>query len=289
MKRKSIFILILFIVIPITTGYAQKTAKSLDALVIDLWPDYDRASVLFLLTGSLPANTKLPATVTLPFPDKAQLNAIARIDNRDGNMKDDILSSPAPGEISFITPNLRFRLEYYLPYAVNNLQRSFDFVWSADITVDNLQLNIQQPLSASSLTAEPAAINIVTRTDGFVYHTYPTRTVRSGQQLVVNVTYEMTSAKLSAESPSLQYPDEQTTGSSAGSTVDLGINWAFVIGGLIIFAALAWQIVSRRPSVRNRKPFEARVEFQSQTNFCQNCGESVDENNKFCGECGREL
>jgi hypothetical protein len=289
MKRKSIFILILFIVIPITTGYAQNTAKSLDALVIDLWPDYDRASVLFLLTGSLPANTKLPATVTLPFPDKAQLNAIARIDTRDGNMKDDILSSPAPGEISFITPNLRFRLEYYLPYAVNNLQRSFDFVWLADITVDNLQLNIQQPLSASSFTTEPVAVNIVTRADGFVYHTYPTRTVRSGQQLAVNVTYEMTSAKLSAESPPPQYPDEQTTGSSAGSPVDSGINWAFVIGGLIIFAALAWQIASRRPLGRNRKSSEAKVEFQSQTNFCQNCGEPVDENNKFCGECGWEL
>lgn len=289
MKRNLFFILIFIILCPMATGFAQNTVTSLDALVIDLWPDYDRASVLFLLTGSLPANTKFPASVTLPFPETARLNAIARIDGRDGNMKDDILSSPAPGEISFITPDFRFRLEYYLPYAVDNLRRSFDFDWSADISVDNFQLNIQQPKSASSLTTEPIAENIVTRENGLIFHTFATRTIQAGQPLLVHVNYKMTSAQLSAESRPPQLSDEQTTGSSTESTVGSGINWAIVIGGLIVFAALAWQVASHRSLVRNRKPSEARVEFQTQTNFCQNCGKPVDEDDKFCGECGSEL
>jgi hypothetical protein len=289
LKRNLFFILIFIILCPMATGFAQNTVTSLDALVIDLWPDYDRASVLFLLTGSLPANTKFPASVTLPFPETARLNAIARIDGRDGNMKDDILSSPAPGEISFITPDFRFRLEYYLPYAVDNLRRSFDFDWSADISVDNFQLNIQQPKSASSLTTEPIAENIVTRENGLIFHTFATRTIQAGQPLLVHVNYKMTSAQLSAESRPPQLSDEQTTGSSTESTVGSGINWAFVIGGLIVFAALAWQVASHRSLVRNRKPSEARVEFQTQTNFCQNCGKPVDEDDKFCGECGSEL
>ena len=272
-----------------TTAFAQNTIKSLDALVIDLWPDYDRASVLILLTGSLPANTKFPATVTLPLPETAQLNAIARIDSSDGKMKDDILSSPAPGEISFITPDLRFRLEYYLPYTVNNLQRSFDFAWLADIIVDNFQLNIQQPLSASSLTTEPAAANIVTRGDGFVYHTFPTRAFQAGQPFLVHVNYKTTTAQLSTESRSPQLFDEQTTGSPAKSTEGSGINWAIVIVGLIVFAGSAWQVVSHRTSHKIRKPSVAKIKIQSKTKFCQDCGEPVDEDNKFCGECGKEL
>jgi hypothetical protein len=285
MKRHINLFLIFFIVIPITTAYAQNTAKSLDSLVIDLWPDYDRTSVLFLLTGSLPADTKLPANVTLPFPEKAQLNAIARIDSRDGNMKDDILSSPAPGEISFITPNLRFRLEYYLPYTLNNLQRSFDFNWLAGIPVDNFQLNIQQPRSANSLITKPSAENISTREDGFVYHTFPTRTVPAGQPVFVHVNYKMTSAQLSAERQTPQIPDKQTTETSAGSS----INWVFVFGGLIVLAALVWQIASRRPSAKIRKSSDVRVEFQPQNKFCQKCDMQVDEDDKFCGYCGSSL
>jgi uncharacterized integral membrane protein len=289
MKRNSIFILVLFILIPINTSFAQNTVKSLDTLFINIWPDYDRASVLLLMTGSLPANTELPATVTLPFPETAQFNAIARIDSRDGNMKDDILSSPAPGEISFILPDLRFRLEYYLPYAVNNLRRSFDFAWLADITIDNLQLQIQQPISARSLTTEPASVNVVTRADGFVYHTFPTRAVQAGEPFLLQVNYTMTAAKLSAENRSPQLSDEQTTESSTESAVGSDINWAIVIGGLIVFAALAWQVASYRSSVRARKPPKERVEIQSKTKFCRDCGKPVDENDKFCGGCGREL
>ncbi|MHC4725508.1 MAG: hypothetical protein ACYS9V_14945, partial [Planctomycetota bacterium] len=151
-------------------AYTQSKVTAIDSLFIDFWPDYDRTSTLVLLTGALPANTKLPATVTLPFPEKAQLHAVARIDSSDGVMKDDILSSLTPGKLTFTTPDLRFRLEYYLPYAVNDNRRTFSFTWLADVSVNSLTLRVQKPLSASSLITEPATTNVFRGEDGFTYH-----------------------------------------------------------------------------------------------------------------------
>jgi hypothetical protein len=160
MKREYFFLLIFLVLILPGAGHTQDV-KAIDSLVVEFWPDYDRASVLVLLTGILPANTKLPASVALPFPETAQLNAVARIDNSDGKMKDDIFYSHAPGEIIFIIPDFRFRLEYYFPYAANNNQRTFDFTWVADLSVDRFQLRVQQPASASSLNTEPPTKNVL--------------------------------------------------------------------------------------------------------------------------------
>ena len=118
MKRKFLFLLIFLALILPVAGQTQGKVTAIDSLAVELWPDYDRASVLVMLTGTLPADTKLPATVIIPFPQAVNLNAVARIDRSDGRMKDDISYSHVPAEIKFFTPDLSFRLEYYLPYLV---------------------------------------------------------------------------------------------------------------------------------------------------------------------------
>ena len=79
--------ILIMLMLPIT-GHAQDKVTTIDSLAVEIWPDYDRASVLVLLTGTLPADTKLPAPITLLFPAAAQLNAVARVDGSDGEMKD---------------------------------------------------------------------------------------------------------------------------------------------------------------------------------------------------------
>jgi len=64
---------------------------------------------------------------------------------------------------------------------------------------------------------------------------------------------------------------------------------ATVTGGLIIIGALIWQVASRRPSPDTRKPIDSRVERQSRAKFCRNCGEPIDEGDRFCNACGSEL
>ena len=293
MKRYSFMLLIFFMLLPMAIGFAQNPVSVIDSLDIEIWPDYDRASVLVLLTGTLPGDTQFPASVSLPLPDAAQLNAVARIDSKDGNMKDDIFSSTdSPGTLTFITSDLRFRVEYYLPYTVNKSQRSFDYSWLAAIPVNNLQLRVQRPTSASTLNTEPAAANIVRDGDGFDYHIFPARAAPAGKPFRLHVNYKMTTAQLSATSLPRQNTSIQTPSIPATPSTGSGINWALaaiVTGGLIIIVALVWQIASRRPSPNIRKPVDSRVEKQSRAEFCRNCGEPIDESDRFCSGCGSEL
>ena len=293
MKHPSFILLVIFIWMPASICFAQNPVSVIDSLDIEIWPDYDRASVLVLLTGTLPGDTRFPASVTLPLPEVAQLNAVARIDNKDGNMKDDIFSSTdSPGKLTFITSDVRFRVEYYLPYTINKSQRSFDYTWLAVIPVNNLQLRVQRPTSASTLNTEPAAANIVRSGDGFDYHIFPARAVSAGEPFPLHVDYKMTTAQLSATSLPRQNTSIQTSAIPATSRTGYGIDWALaaiVAGGLIFIVALIWQITSRRAAPNIRKPIDSRVERQSQAKFCRNCGEPIDEGDRFCSGCGSEL
>jgi len=291
MKREYFFLLIFLVLILPGAGHTQDV-KDIDSLVVEFWPDYDRASVLVLLTGILPANTKLPASVALPFPEKAQLNAVARIDNSDGKMKDDIFYSHAPGEIIFIIPDFRFRLEYYFPYAANNNQRTFDFTWVADLSVDRFQLRVQQPASASSLNTEPPTKNVLRAEDGFTYYAFPVQSVPAGQSFSVQVTYTMTTAKLSVES--LAPPNTQVQGPGLPSTLkaDEGTNWpivAVVMTGIILVIVFVWLTTSRRAGFNRHKTHDAKAKIKSPSDFCRNCGKPTGKDDRFCSNCGSAL
>lgn len=279
--------------IPLNAGFAQNPVSVIDSLDIEIWPDYDRPSVLVMLTGTLPQDTPLPAAVTLPLPDGAQVNAVARIDRVDGSMKDDIfVSTDPPGSLTFITPDIGFRVEYYLPYSVNQNQRSFDYTWSTDIRVDNFQLRVQRPLSASSLNTTPASANVIRSADGFDYHTFPRQAVAAGQPFSLQVDYIMTGAQLSVASLPSPNTGSQAAASPATSTNGYGFNWglaAIVGGGLLIFGALVWQIVLRRPAVQNRKSVDSGAAGRSQVKYCRHCGEPTDKSDRFCSACGSKL
>ena len=292
MKHKYYLLLFLLAMILPATGHAQGQATTIDALVVDLWPDYDRASVLVLLTGTLSADTKLPATVIFPVPATAQLNAVARIDSSDGVMKDDILSGPAPGGFRFTTPDLQFRVEYYLPYVVNNNRRTFNFTWFADLSVNSFQLKVQQPISASFLAVRPAAVDISKGRDGLTYHAFPVQAVPAGQSFSVDVDYTMTTAHLSAASlapPGTGAPKYGTPATSNTASGNKGIIAAAIVSSVILTIVFVWQIVTRRGASNRSVTQDAKANKQSHAKFCRNCGNQLDKDDRFCRNCGIDL
>jgi len=291
MKRKLFMLLIIITMLPMAAGFAQNRVSVIDSLDIEIWSDYDRASVLVLMTGTLPEDTQFPASVTLPLPEAAQLNAVARIDPKDGNMIDDIFSSTeTPGTLTFTTPDLRFRVEYYFPYTVNKNQISFDYTWLADLTVNNFRLRVQRPTSAGMLNTKPATASVVRSGDGFDYHSFPVRIVPAGQSFSLQVDYTITTAQLSAAS--LPSSNANLQPAEFPATPGSGINWALaavVTGGLLVLAALIWSLASRRSPPSIRESTGSRVENPSRAQFCRNCGEPTDEGDNFCSGCGSEL
>jgi hypothetical protein len=287
-------LLILLILIAAAPGFAQSPISLIDSLVIEIWPDYDKASVLVLLTGTLAGDTPLPATVTLPLPEAAQLNAVARIDSQGGDMRDDISwNTDSPDTLTLITPELRFRVEYYFPYKVDKNQHTFDYTWLTAFSVNNFQLWVQRPISAIMLKTEPATVKVATRGDGFEYYTFPAQAVPAGQSISIRVTYEMSSDQLSLASIPSANSGTQPSVKQAAPAAGIRFSWALAAvaaGAVIIIGALIWHIASRRrsPDIHNHP--EPRAEKRSEpSRFCSNCGEPIGKGDKFCRECGSEL
>lgn len=296
MKRIQLLLsLLLFALLPVASSMAQSTASAIETLTVDLWPDYDKAAVLVLLTGTLPDDTSLPATVTVPLPETADFNVVARIDASDGTMKDDIDFTQNPGEVTFTTPDLRFRVEFYMPYTANDSQRSFNFTWLADVLVNDLLVKVQQPTAAASLLTEPASLDVITDSDGFSYHILPSQPVPAGQPYSVRVDYTMTSSQLSAQRSSPSIADASTTGfTPADSSPESELPWpaiAVAAVGVLAIIAATWQIATTRATARPRKPRPLRATKQpasasASAGYCHICGQPLQAGDKFCRECG---
>ena len=145
---------------------AQTETTAVQFLGVELWPDYDQPAVLVLLTGTLPPDTSLPAAVTIPLPSSSQLNAVARI-TADGIMVDDIEFSQQADGVRFITPDLQFRVEYYVPYVSEENGRSVQIandncpgqvVISGDEAALNRAMELAQAAKARKVVKLPITI-----------------------------------------------------------------------------------------------------------------------------------
>lgn len=276
MKPLTLIALLLVLLLPAYPEAAETDATAIESLVVDIWPDYDKASVLVLMTGTLPGGSPLPARVTLPIPESASIHAVARIDSRDGVMKDDILSSPGLGELTLITPDPAFRVEYYQPYIVTGKQRAFDFAWQAALSVASFKLKVQQPAAAAAFRTVPATTEIVRGNNGLNYFTYPAQSLPAGQRFDLHVEYTMDLPQLSVQNqvapnqPAQNQPAQNRQarnqpapepgpappGQPVGPRVRPGANWPYLViiaGGVLMILAVIWMVANRRAGA-SQKP-----------------------------------
>lgn len=274
----------------------QAQAVTIDTLVIGIWPDYDRTAVLVLITGTLPEDATLPATIALPLPADAELNAVARITD-DLVMTDDVEYTLEDDVLVFDLSDRRFRVEYYFPYVEDGNGRQFDFSWLAEMPVNQLEVAVQQPASATALQTEPATANVTQdNDDGLTYHVLPAQSVAGGVPYEVSVSYEMSSPTLTVNrtASSVEPATEAPAAPTAAVDSD-GFDWPLLLAGLglgLILAAVVWQVASnrnkrKRPSNRPTKPRPAKsAKSTGKVNFCHECGAKLTPHDKFCRECG---
>lgn len=298
MKRTAFFIIALLLlhILPTTTR-AQQAVDRLQWVTLDLWPDYDRPSVLVLVTGALPDDAPTPAQVTLPLPDQATINAVARISG-DNQMVDDIEFTVGDDSLTLVTPDRRFRVEYYIPYEQDGLRREFQFTWQADLPVAEVDASVQEPLAAASLETTPETDSVLEGNDGLQYHNLPVRSVAAGEPYTVEVVYTMNSNELTAaaaEQAGAAATSPADPG-AAGDEAGAGLNWPVVLaaaGGLLVLLAIGWQLFGQRLTVGRRavprKPRPTRSEKSGPARFCHNCGTRAQPGDRFCRECGTRL
>ena len=78
MGKKITFIILFVLSIYIPSAQAQE-APRFETLTIDLWPEYDRPSMLVIYKGELSPAVSLPAEVTLRMPVEAGAPAVVAV------------------------------------------------------------------------------------------------------------------------------------------------------------------------------------------------------------------
>jgi len=307
--KQGLYLLLLLLIIgQASYAWAQNNVDTIDTLAVDLWPEYDREAVLVLLTGLLPADAALPATITVPIPEDADLLVVARITD-DGSLFDDItFDESVEGQVTLTTPDSRFRVEYYIPYKLEGEERSFRFDWEADVSVNEMRVSVQEPVATVDMTIEPEAFSVAPRQDGFQYHNLSPENVAAGDVYSLAVSYSRASSQLSADllEPAATTGDT-TSSQSSTSTPNNTINWPTIIlasVGAAILAVGAWMIFGDRIMARRyapaksasvtakptaRKPKTAVSDTPTYVQFCHQCGQKSDPDDRFCRSCGTRL
>lgn len=277
MPKLSFGLLLLGLLLP-ATMQAQTAVTVVQFLGIEIWPDYDQPAVLLLLTGTLPPDTPLPATVTLPLPAAAQLNAVARI-STDNIMSDDIEYQTDETAVTFTTPNLRFRVEYYLPYRSEENGRFFTFTWQSPLLVEQMAVTVQQPAAANEMNLEPTAVNIGQRNDNLTYHNLPSVTVPPNAPYTTQLSYTLDTPRLTVETTA-----PAATVEPLPASANRQLNIYFILAGAsAVFVAgyVGWHLWQR--------PRKAPKPKRRQKRFCTQCGQAIAAGDKFCRQCGASL
>jgi hypothetical protein len=298
MKTAALMALALLALVSPASGRAENPASALQSLTVQLWPDYDRPAVLVMLTGTLPSSAPLPAFVTLPLLPGAELNAVARAD-ADGKLLADVVYTSDAGSVSLSTPNSTFRVEFYVPYRVEDGARHFSFDWLAEVSVDALSVIVQKPVAATSFATQPPAAETATDAEGLTYHVLPTQAVAAREAFSVQLFYAAATDTLSAARRPTAAPAAAATPPAAQASppravpaVEAGtrLDWGLLVA--IVAAAgasmgITWRIARNRfaKEVAGKTPPAA----PRPARYCPGCGLPSGSSDRFCSGCGREL
>ena len=297
MRLLSLLLLLLFAALPVA---AQTEVTQLDTLTVELWPDYDRPAMLVILTGTLPESATLPATLTIPLPAGAEINAVARFNEVDV-LVTDVEWTEADGGITLTTPGDSFHVEYYSPYVAADNEVTYGFNWTADLEIAAAAAVVQQPVAATDITIVPAPSGSVTRADGLLYHQIDARPIAAGEPFTVDVTYTVDVPVLSAPSVSpaaTTAPAATAPATGSGLLGDLSPWWLLLIPAALALLVGAWALGRRTGSGRARKPRPTRAarpgaprpsNGDSAARFCHHCGQPAQGGDVFCRKCGTRL
>ena len=253
----------LLLVAGLTLGVRPAAAQgpvSLETLLISLWPEFDRAAVLVILDGTLPAGTTLPAQVALHMPAAAGQPSATAYTAADGTLLAAPFTTTTAGDdiiVTLTTETLKFRLEYYDPaLSQTGSQRAYTFAWTSATAVTAAVVRLQQPAGATAPTTTPALTSVGAGEFGLQYYEGDLGALTAGQSVQVAVGYTKTDDTLSSVAVGAAAP-AATSAAGTGATSPAAGNttaiWLAVGGVVVLGAGVLGFILMRRAAATNAR------------------------------------
>ena len=280
---------------------AQNPVK-FNSLEIDLWPEYDRPTLLVIFRAILDPGVSLPARLTIRIPSAAgkptavaagaALDSVADVDYQEKANGD-------WSEISFLATGPAVQLEYYDPGLVKEgALRRYKYTWPGDYPVDSLAIQVQQPVDATTMTISPALDKGQTSQDGLVYYNKKVGSLSAGEPFSLDLSYQKTTDTLSVKNLPVEPITPINGTSNFRSSLMAVLPWLLGLLGVVLLVGGGlwyWQSgrtgSSERSEVRRRRKRVGAPESVPAEGYiyCHNCGKRAGPGDRFCRTCGTRL
>ncbi len=281
---------------------SAQSPTTMENLEVDIWPEYDRPSVLVIYRITLPPDISLPIDLTLRIPvESGEPNAVAAR-QMDGSLYTMAYDRQVSGDwalINFTATTPELQLEYYDPRLEQDGEmRHYEYQWPGDYAVDSLSVQVQQPYAATGLRTSPSLGNGTVGQDGLTYYNAEVGSLNEGQTFNIAVDYEKASGILTAESLQVQPSAPMGVPSTNWQSQLIAVlPWGLGFLGIILIAGGGlWYWQSGRRKEASTKPRRRRrSEPASETIsagghvYCHQCGKRAAPGDRFCRVCGTRL
>jgi hypothetical protein len=300
MKRLLFGVLLLTLMWMPFAAQAQANT-TFSVMVVQLWPEYDRAAMLVLLDFKLAGSGETGQSVTLQLPADAEIYAVAR--EMDGSLVVEPYESGAANGAATLTlnavPGVSYRVEYYAPLARDGNTRRYHWGWAGSYAIESLQVSLLLPPNALNLQSQPA-LQSVMQPDGSTLYALTLGPLAAGEAVQLEIAYDKPDESLTVN----QTPTQPTTvggevPSSASSRLRDALPLVLVSIGVLLLVVggyfyLRPERVESEPSVESSGKNKARKRGKRRQNggevrYCPNCGHRAEPGDKFCRACGSRL
>lgn len=301
-KKLSIFLLSLILLF-VPLGIRAQQGITLSVVEVDLWPEFDRPTMLVIYHITLPAQVSLPVSMSLRIPAAVGTpNALAS-KQPDGALVTVPYTQEADGDWSrlvFQATTSQVQVEYYDPGLQKSAdQRHYEYTWPGDYAVDAFIIEVQQPTGATEMQVKPGTVSARQGDDNLKYYRMNVGALPSGQQFQITVDYKKSTDELSASSvpvePSGPLNDPNSGIASMTSVLPWflgGVGLLLIVGGGVWYWRSGRQQASpQRELHRRNKPVESLATDSTEASniYCHQCGKRAAPGDRFCRTCGTEL
>jgi hypothetical protein len=287
-------------------------------LRLSIWPEYDDPRVLIMLRGEMTPRQAFPASITLPIPKGAEIIGAGMISEQNELLlhPHQVLPGDTQDTLQLNLPVPRFFVEfYYNPFTTSGSEKRFVYPAPTTYPIELFEVDIQQPLKATTFTLDPAPREQMTDNQGFTYHQFTYRDVGKGQSQTFTIAYTKTAA---TPSVAKQQPTPQPTEKARARADNTLVALSIFAGAILLFAGCAWlmqrsqrqpmpTITAPVPSVSMSDTLLALLRDDTQPqetgitdvpsmlpqtrviNFCANCGRKLLPDDRFCSGCGKPI